>query len=678
MDKVIHCLKNEKLQETVVGMFAVFGVYLAFCLSTIALSHERSLFMVLHLIVLCAAGTAYLLFCNMTAGRESVRRQMTVCNGVLWACGVLFFAAGLLYGGKFSIYERLSQLLCIVVTTAAGYLLYRRSKNKEKSTCGSGTRKAGSWKRGLASRGLLFLLLAVTMILIYDPGMRQFKWDGGQYYFECRTASVYSISSMALYAHISQTVGAMIRFLTTVMGNDLAAGMMFGNAILLFISICSFYGVIKALLPNRREIVYVTAAAVYAWSPFALGMVNYYSLDFYCMCLFPVVVYYTIRRQWILQVLSGMCFCFTKEPAIVIYGAFCMGVVAADFWRDKQGGISDRIKRLFCTPQYYGMAAVALLWSVTIGILGAWSGGNGGFSVDMGYIAEKWKVLYILNFNWVCTALILTGGAILLIQKRITADRVRLLLPIMAAQAGFTLFSSLFVTVNNPRYSDISPVCLYLLCCLILAELAEQIRVWGRRLLPAVYVLLAGVLLISCYRTIDPVSKRVFRTVNIGEETMISTGSATPGDAMIYNKQALWFEEALSKALADVDFNKELVIFPAVNHSAYSFEGFALAQTLPGGEYGEFEEYWNPERQSREPVRSEADIPFQVFVVSGPEVVERLIQEHPEKSCVYIYATYAGEETARNIRALYDVTEEKLYSYRGWQVYGIWFNGRER
>ncbi|MBD5483032.1 MAG: hypothetical protein HDR15_11030 [Lachnospiraceae bacterium] len=664
MDKMINCLKNRKLQETATGLCAVFGVYLAFCFSTLALSHENSLFMLLHLVTLGFAGAAYLIFCKMTAGRELLKRQMRVVNGVLWVCGVLFFAAQLWNGGEsFVIYERLSQILCIAVTTAAGRLLHHRGKAAERR------------KRGLVSHSPLFLLCIVTMILVYDPAMRQFKWDGGLYYLACRTASVYSIGSMALYGHISQTVGAAIRFLTALAGNDLAAGMMLGNALMLLISICAFYGSVKALLPGRKEVVYVTAAAVYAWSPFVLGMVNYYSLDFYCMCLFPVVFYFTVRRQWILQVLSGLLFCFTKEPAIVVYGALCLGIVAADFWRDKQGGISDRIRRLFCTPQYYAMVSAALLWAATIGILGAWSGGNGGFSVDTGYVAEKCKVLFVLNFNWICTALILAGGGILLLCKKITADKVRTLLPLVTALAGFTLFSFLFNTVNHARYSDVSPVCLYLLCCLVLAGVAEQVRIWGRRLLPFVYAALAGILLLSCYRTIDPVSMYVFQIVPIGKELMITTGAAAPGDAMIYNRQALWFEKALSEVVSEMDLNEEILLFPTVNHTAYYFEGFAEAATFADGEYREFEDFWNPEYQIREAVASEDTIPMKVFAVSDRDAIDCMVEEHPAGRYVYVYLDYAGSGLARDIRKRYNVTEEKCYSYRGWQVYGIWFDG---
>lgn len=697
MDKIIGCLKNRKLQAAAAGLCAVFGIYFAFCLSTSALSHERTVFMLLHLIVVLLAGAAYLLFCRLSAEWESVRKQTVVINGVLMVCAVLFLAANLLNGnadgsavrnmagnegsgaGNFAVYQWISQFLCVVIALAAEAVLLHGKKH-HTAPCKKTVDRHGI-QGFLVSHIPLFLLCIITMLLVYDPAMSQFKWDGALYYLACRSASVYSVSSMALYGHISQTMGAAVRFLTALMRNDLAAGMMLGNALMLLISICAFYGIVKALLPGRREMVYASAAAVYAWSPFALGMVNYYSLDFYSMCLFPVVIYYTVRRQWILQVVTGLFFCFTKEPAIVIYGALCVGVVAGDLWQNARNAMADKRKRLFCTPQYYAMAAVALLWGVTIMMLGAWSGGNGGFSTDGAYILEKCKVLYILNFNWLCTAFILTGGMILVLSGKIRADKVRMLLPVLTAQTGFTLFSCLFRTVNHARYADISPVCLYLLCCLVLAKITDLLfarmakmrESVNGRFLSAVYAALALILLISCYRTIDPVSMAVFRTVPIGTETMLTTGTPAPGDSMIYNKQTLWFERALSEALSDVDFGEEAVLFPTVDGNAYHFEGFATAQTLTAGEYRVFEEYWDPAVQCRKPLPFKGSIPLHVTAITDMESLRRLMRESPSARYVYFYSELAGAEMAGEIGRAYRVTEAESVNYRGWQVYRLTF-----
>ncbi|MDE7240237.1 MAG: hypothetical protein K2N41_11100, partial [Lachnospiraceae bacterium] len=343
------------------------------------------------------------------------------------------------------------------------------------------------------------------------------------------------------------------------------------------------------------------------------------------------------------------------------------------------------VKGLFCRPQYYAMALAAVLWGGTILILGGW-GGTGGFALDMKYVTEKLKVLYLFNFNWIFVLLALLLGVFLFARGGISRNgfwlflsgksrNVFWLFPLLSAQMGFTVFSCLFVTVNHARYSNIIPMCLYLTADVFVLELSDDIKMTRMRFLPVVPAVLSALLLTACYRTIDPVSKYAFDTFPIGDGTMISTGSVNtvPGDAMIYNKQTLWLEKALWEALAVVDFERDIVLFPAVDQCTYYFDGFREVEILQEGEYGEYVEYWNPKVSRREITASGDNIPFAVFMVPDAEAVECLIQEHPSGRYVYFYLDCAGAETAYGIKERHPVAEEEVYSYRGWKLYGLVF-----
>lgn len=671
MSTAKKCLKNKKLQGTIWGLSAVSCAYLGFGFSTLAASHASDVLMLLHLLACAAAGAAYIGLCRNVSGQSGLRRQILVCSGVLWTCSILFLVSNLVFIIRAgSLYEEryrvCSQFLVAAVATAACLYLLRI----EKKTVRNGWELL---KKKLVSHKFLFLLCMISLVLVYDPAMFQFKWDGWGYYMTSRQASVYSFSSMALYGHISMTVSAMIRFGTAVMGQNVAKGMILGNVIVFLTGICAFYGILRAVVPKKKEIFYALCTAVYAWSPFMLGMVNYYSLDFYCICLFPVVLYFTVKKQWILQVVSGIFFCFIKEPAIVIYGALCIGIVADELCGKGKGCFADRVKGLFSRPQYYAMALAAVLWIGTILILGGW-GGTGGFTLDMKYVAEKLKVLYLFNFNWIFVFMTLLMGTFLFFRSG-KSQNAFWLFPLLCAQMGFTVFSCLFMTVNHARYSNIIPVCLYLTVDVFLIKLSDDSKMSIKKFLPVVPAVLSALLLTACYRTIDPVSKSAFATFPIGDETMISTGgvSTVPGDTMIYNKQTLWMEKALWKALSDVDFERDIVLFPAVNQCIYYFDGFREAAILEGGTYGEYVEYWNPKASKREITASGDNIPFAVFMVPDVEAVECLMQEHPSERYVYFYLDCAGAETAYGIRERYDVTEKEVYSYRGWKLYGLAF-----
>ncbi|MDE5818735.1 MAG: hypothetical protein K2I07_05375 [Lachnospiraceae bacterium] len=676
-------LKNKKVQGTILGLSAVSSAYLGFGFSTLAASHESEVLMLLHLLACAAAGAAYIGLCRNVSGQSGLRRQILVCSGVLWICSILFLVSNLVFliraGGLYEErYKVCSQFLVAAVATAACWYLFRIEKKAVRNGW-------ELWKKNIVSHKFLFLLCLISLLLVYDPAMFQFKWDGWGYYMTSRQASVYSFSSMALYGHISLTVSAMIRFCTAVMGQNVAEGMILGNVIVFLTGICAYYGILRAVVPEKKEIFYAVCTAVYAWSPFMLGMVNYYSLDFYCICLFPVVLYFTVKKQWILQVVSGIFFCFIKEPAIVIYGFLCIGIVAVELCGKGTGRFADRVKGLFCRPQYYAMALAAVLWGGTILILGGW-GGTGGFALDMKYVTEKLKVLYLFNFNWIFVLLALLLGVFLFARGGISRNgfwlflsgksrNVFWLFPLLSAQMGFTVFSCLFVTVNHARYSNIIPMCLYLTADVFVLELSDDIKMTRMRFLPVVPAVLSALLLTACYRTIDPVSKYAFDTFPIGDGTMISTGSVNtvPGDAMIYNKQTLWLEKALWEALAVVDFERDIVLFPAVDQCTYYFDGFREVEILQEGEYGEYVEYWNPKVSRREITASGDNIPFAVFMVPDAEAVECLIQEHPSGRYVYFYLDCAGAETAYGIKERHPVAEEEVYSYRGWKLYGLVF-----
>lgn len=665
-------IKKLPLLRMILGLTAMSCAYLGYGFSTLAASHESEFLMLLHLLACTVAGVAYIGLCYNVSGQGGLLKQMLVCSVVLWICSILFLTStlvceiktGNLYEQKYYVCSQ--GLVTMIATVACGCLL-----RYGKYSAGAGWRLL---KGGFVSHRFLIVLCLISLIMVYDPAMLQFKWDGWGYYMTSCSASIYSFSSMALYGHISMTVSAAIQFCAAVMGENVSKGMILGNVIIYLIGICSFYGTLKAIAPKKKEGFYAVCTAVYAWSPFMLGMVNYYSLDFYCICLFPVVFYFTIKKYWILQVVSGVFFCFIKEPAIVIYGCLCIGIVTDELCGKEKGGFAVRVKRLFFRPQYYAMVFTAILWSGTILILGGW-GGTGGFVLDLKYIVEKLKILYLFNFSWIFVICILALGVFLFLRGGNINRNKFWLFPLVSVQIGFTIFSCLFMTVNHARYSNVIPMCLYLTADVLVIKLFDHIGGRAKRLLSVLPAAFSLLLLAACYRTIDPVSKLAFSTFSTGNRTMISTGSANqiPGDAMIYNKQALWFEKALWEALSDVDFNDDTIVFPAVNCCTYYFDGFSEVAVVPVGEYVKYVEYWNPKALRREITASEANILFEVFMVSDVKAVDCLTDEHSTGRYVYFYLDSAGIEIAQGIRERYHVVEEEVYSYRGWKLYRLAF-----
>ncbi len=505
------------------------------------------------------------------------------------------------------------------------------------------------------NRGIL-ILLAATACFCIEPNAFQYRWDGLLYYLTCRELSLWSLSSLAIYGHIAQTFGAFAQ-MGNIFFRDTGIALYVMNVALMLMSITYFYKIIKHCLPDKRQWFQVLLTAVYACSPYLLGMVPYYNLDFTCQCLVVPVFYYLIYKKWVLLTFFALCFCFTKEPAILVYGALCVGTVAIDIVEDRGYTFVMRIRRCFSRAHYYVMAMPGVLWLATYKMLGPWSAGDSAVGIDISYIVAKLKNLYMLNFNWVFTIAAVIGIVIMICRKDRETGKV--LFPLICAQAAFTGFSCLFQTVNHPRYNDTNQVTLYLMALLLLCT-------YTKKLVSSIFGgIMSLLMMISSFYTIDPVSLLVYRTYNVGNAVMITTGDNPLGDFMIYNRQMLWMERALERAVADSIRDEVTVCFPAIGNNPYYFDGMCAVGALT--EYRFDVEYWDTERNRRVP---ENDLKVKEFTVCQmPEDVDWLSVEPVAGGQVdLIYMNCAGEQLYEAMKKYYTIAHEEKYHYRGWTV----------
>lgn len=661
-------IKKLHVQEVLLGFVLIGCIYLSFCFS--AIEHIDRRFMLLHLLMAAAGGAVYLALCRKIMADAGVFGQFLMWNTLYSVCAVVFLGVNIGYDIRNGMwYELISQIVFAAIAVGAEYVLLHSGRSHGMVR--------DKMKEFLNKRKYLFLLCAAGLLLAYDPDMVQFKWDGSTYYEANLAASIYSIGKMALYGHIAHTFSAMNLFLGAVFGHHLEYGIVCANMVIYVVSICAFYGVLKYILPETGELQRLIGTAIYAFSPFVLGMVNYYNLDFHCMCLFTVVLYYTVKKQWLLQVIFGLFFSFTKEPAIFIYGMLCIGVVLNEVLFEDEGSVMVRIKNQFIRARNYAFLSVALLWVLTVALIGFW-GGEGGFQIDGAYMAEKLKVLCILNFGWVFTAIIVCGGSVLLVRRKMRVEKRGWMFPLLLGGMGYILFNCLFKTINHPRYVSIVPVFLYILAVYLLVQL-----LWKEhcRWLTGILSVLAALMLISSFCTIDPLSKRVFRTFPIGSSVMVSTGidsDRAPGDAVIYNKEMLWLERALCNAMEGAIEAENTIIFPVFNNGYYYFNGFvgvAGAGHVGDGEYRHSTQYWNGGADRREMIPSERNESFDVYEVTNAQALETLFKKVEFGRAAYFYLEFGGEEIADAIRARYRVVQEQEFRYRGWIVYEVVFEG---
>lgn len=648
--------KNSSIYTFICGVSAVMAGYLSWCLFTISykmMFYKRMAFLIT--IVTMGLYIGMILFSRMNEKGQGIPKQLmnisligSIVFATLFVTNIRNLTAQKEYMGI------VIEILWMTVFLG-GYIYLKKHL--------SGISGKSSIDKWWHEHKWLCGLIILTLLLMYDPDALQFKWDGLLYYRTCNELNIGSISSLAIYGHIAQTYG-MLNGLATIITGNTAIAMLLVNCSMTVFSICAFYGILKLVIIGKREWVYVSFTAVYAWSPFLLGMVHYHNLDYLCQCLFPIVLFFLYKKQWVYFSLASLLFCFTKEPAIIVYGAICVGIVLLDWIADKEYSFDKRVKRLFARKKYYLMVIPGVLWLATYCLLGPWSAGEGGFAIDWNYIPEKLKVLYIFNFNWVFSILIILGLTGIVICRR--WDDFKFIFPILCGQIAFTGFSCLFKTVNHPRYTDTNQVALYsmaiiLLCCY--NKISSQVF----------SSIMACLLLISSFMTIDPITRICFPSYNIGSTEMVTTmEQGIPlGDGMIYNRQMLGYERVINMALEEALQDSSNVLFPTLENNPYFFDGIAEVGDIADEYYVE-REYWDVEKQKRAPIMTEETEVFQVYHLTDRVDWDEL-EKQIDGKVNYFYLSLAGEEYAGEIVQRYTVLDEEEYRYRGWILKRVCF-----
>lgn len=650
--------KNHKEFAVALGIAAVLMFYLTWCFATI--SYQGSLFLVLHTL-----GTAVTIgLCiiaihiNQRYSEDSSQnKEHSAELGLLSLLLVIVFVLTLIWDIRYGS-NKAWFVIADVAWIVTGVYLCRKLRLDLSATL---RKAADTVKRNWP----LLILLAICLVLAIEPGKLQFKWDGALYEQACREMNIHSLSSLGAYGHLGQGYGVLYCLVYAVIGNT-GFAMAILNILMYLGSIVAFYGIIKWLGKDLSDMTACLLTAIYAFSPYTLGMVNYYSLDYAMLCIGVIMIYFAFRKKWLLHFAVALLFCFTKEPVIMAYGFLCIGFVVVNWFTDCPKGtdFAGRLHRMMEHKEYYLMLTAGVLWVVTYLQIGAWSAGNGAFALDMEYVGEKMKVLYLLNFSWILTALAVVGAVTALVK----ADRslIKNDIILILSTFGFTLISVAFATVNHARYAGVAPVILSVMAVMALLALFRE------RALQIVAALLAVLMLISSYATIDPVSRALFEKMDTGAGSMITTGSPTPGDSMIYNKQMLGMENALGEAIGYAIENNYQIFLPTYNDNAYAFDGMMISGEK-AGDCRLVRQYWNQRTKLRTAYESNDTIAFETYQLLNETDFTALKQQDQYAGMCYIYADILGKEQAEIIKKSHDITAEKEFTYRGWKIYLVVF-----
>lgn len=294
------------------------------------------------------------------------------------------------------------------------------------------------------------------------------------------------------------------------------------------------------------------------------------------------------------------------------------------------------------------MCFILFIWLILYISLPHWNG-TGAFNFNVHYIIQKFKVLYILNYNWIFVLIIVMA----LIKGVLKNDRI--IEPIIilgCSDMAFVLFSFFYDTVNHARYIDGHVTYLY-----IIAFLCAE-NSFHRKYKNIMLHILILLLVLSNYFTIDPLSLKVFDNYNMGKCTMISTCEYEYfSDSMVYNQQYKNIEKVMNLAINDI-VNEEKIIYIPFLYSNMSY--FVEGNFNRLDKVGVIDEYWNSNKHMRVVNIENSDITYNMCSVNSIENLDF------DDNYAY-YLTFPGIDDTiyEDLELNYNVVEKRVYDVHG-------------
>jgi hypothetical protein len=299
----------------------------------------------------------------------------------------------------------------------------------------------------------------------------------------------------------------------------------------------------------------VVAAGVH---PVLLSSAVNLNPDFGVTVFFLLTLRALLRGSVVGAALAGTALTFSKEPGVVLF-LLAVGLHALLFVIP--GPSPGRARRLL-RRWPLALPPVLLLLFYVVGNNGLWlnpvqpSAGifNQVFRVGPELFLAYCAVMLLLQFTWVPTALIVAHLGLCaraaLSRAPVPHSRVEIFVWLLA---GFVFVAStMFPTFVNPRYFH--PLAPLLLLCF--ASALGALRPPRAAVRAGALVAVAGLFLVSAFRTVDPLSRAVFGTFAFGEREMLSINSITHEccgfgrDQMVYNLEFTQLHRLLDEAYA--------------------------------------------------------------------------------------------------------------------------------
>lgn len=532
-------------------------------------------------------------------------------------------------------------------------------------------------------------VIAIVCILSRIPmfGTPQ-KWDAGIYYGGIyRAASNFDFSISSIWNHFKLAGHpAFIYTFFVTMGEFLFPGKEIGvhivNLCLTTAAMICIYRMFCNYWCRMSKGFAMIATILISLFPVYWGTFTQFNIDYPLLLFFVFLLYAEYKDQKVMMAFWTVALLLTKETGWFIVAGYYVAYIVNLWCKVKKECLGEKIQRI-CADTMVRLMVIGVIFAglflLKQGGVSTWgnAGSNmiatkevverygadvAGFYFYRPYIFHKLAQIFMLNFMWILTLIIIIALFIKIV-KRVHKKEVQRFAGIGGILGGFVaflLFSTFYLTHAISRYVMLGAGVVGIIAMVLFWQ--EIFPILRKRKSIMLLMCIISLLVIQNFIYIDPVSNLIFDKKDSGRGNILSVNLNIPrADTFTNSYRFAYIDSLLDQMLAEVDYQSDTQVIRFHNKKEQSFiNGF-----------GGYELEWDKVRKKRvfacKENKSGNSNLTPITIVMFEDIEENGTGELADKILIYFMPIFSidQEESLAVFRKDYDIGEKNTVANWG-------------
>ena len=197
------------------------------------------------------------------------------------------------------------------------------------------------------------------------------------------------------------------------------------------------------------------------------------------------------------------------------------------------------------------------------------------FGIQSDNIITRLKQYFLVNFAWVFSTILIIS-IVVYIYRRKTSLKIEKIVETSAILLGYGIFMCLYITAGVMRYNVAFSVLFTVISYVILVDICSK------RFSQVITMIIAGFLFIQSFYSIDVVTNKLFRTVDVGNTKLLCISQDSHkypgGDYYVNNLQYITINKNIEKMLKAVNFTENDILLIAGKDYLECAQNYSLTE----------------------------------------------------------------------------------------------------